>query len=563
MKNMEQSKAITRRAFIKGSATGAAGIAAATMLGGCAPQTVAPDIAETQAPSAASTDSPVESALPEKARPIASVSAPGAWDYEVDVVVVGGGGSGLAAACAAAEKGVKVVLLEKNSFCGGDTSCAMVWGGTGSKFQIDAGIPDKPLNEKFMDRLYYPNDTSGNNSDGVRMILEREAEVADWLQSIGVVFEPGPINNIMPPGAVIVPIDPEVPEEGYYRWWPHNAKGFTQAMNKEALRLGVEILLETPATALVTDAGKVIGVKATTKEGKDIYAKGKVTILAAGGYGANRDMLKAYVAPRRYESTRHWCLPSSTGDGIRMAQGIGAPIYAMDEIEVWDGPNPAAQDGMDLNYTTASQLVRQKSLTVNKLGKRFFNESAGLSTGYVYQAAQKMAQLDHTTYTLFDANCIKKEDIIAKFMPIFCEYPIPEWDKQFEEQLADGTIIKADTLEELATKIQVDPATLKATVDRYNEMCEKGEDADYFKPAYYLHPIKTPPFYTAVEMGGACFQTYGGLMYDEKLRVLGEDRTAIPGLYVAGENAYCLNTVMRVIPGGRIAGENAALEALA
>ncbi len=561
MKKQERKKEISRRDFLKGTATGAAGIAAVTMLGGCAPKSVETPVVQSQAPAAAVEPSG-EFTLPENARPIAPVSLPAAWDYEADVVVVGGGGAGLAAACSAAEKGVKVVLLEKNFFCGGDTSCAMVWGGSGSKFQINAGIPDKTLGEKVMARLYYPNDTSGNSSDGVRMVLEREAETADWLESIGVMFEPGPINNIMPPGAVLVPIDPEAPEEGYYRWWPHNAKGFTQAMNTEALRLGVEILLETPASALVVDSGKVIGVKAINKEGKEVFVKGKVTVLAAGGYGANRDMLKAYVAPRRYESTRHWCLPSSTGDGIRMAQGLGAPVNAMDEIEVWDGPNPAATEGMDLNYTTASQLVRQKSLTVNKLGKRFFNESAGLTTGYVFQAAQKMAQLDHTTYTLFDANCITKEDIIKKFMPIFCEYPIPQWDDQFEKQLADGTIIKADTLEELATKIGVDPVTLKDTVDRYNEMCEKGEDTDYFKPVYYLHPIKTPPFYTAVEMGGACFQTYGGLLFDNNLRVLDKKHNPIPGLYVAGENANCLNTVMRVIPGGRIAGENAAAEVL-
>jgi fumarate reductase flavoprotein subunit len=560
MKKEEQSKSISRRNFLKGTATGAAGIAAATMLGGCAPQTVATPATETQTPVAAAEGS-VESALPEKARPIDAVTPPETWDYESDVVVVGGGGSGLAAAVTAAEKGATVTLLEKNSFCGGDTSCAMVLGVWGSKFQEKLGVTAE-LGAKTLDKLYFFNETSGNNAEMVRIIESRGGETADWLESIGVVYEPGPVNNVVPPGSALVAVDPEFPEEGYYRWWPHNAKGFTQAMNKEALRLGVNILLETPASALVTDAGKVVGVKATTKDGSEIYVKGKVTVLASGGYGANRDMLKAYVAPRRYESTRYWGLPSATGDGIRMAQGVGAAIYCMDELEVWDGPNIAASDGMDLNYTAASQLVRQKSLTVNKFGKRFFNESAGNNSGYVYQAAQKMAQLDHTTYTIFDANCIKKEDIIAKFMPTFCEFPIPEFEQQFEEQLANGTIMKADTLEDLAAQIGVDPQTFKETVDRYNEMCDKGEDTDFFKPAYYLHPLKTAPFYTAVEMGGSCYETFGGLMFDSQLRVLDEKRNAIPGLYVAGENAYCLNQLSRVIPGGRYAGENAATEAL-
>lgn len=564
MGNEDRNHAISRRDFLKGTATGAAGIAAASVLGSCAPKTTSnPEPQQT----AASAEVAEEALLPEGARPIAPVTVPAKWDYEADVVVVGGGGSGLSSAISAAGKGAKVVVLEKNAFCGGDSSCAMIYGGSGSQFAEKLGIPTDTLANRVTHKLYIPNDTAGVNAEMVRKLVEMEGPTADWLESIGVVFEPGPINNIIPPGAALVPIDPENQAEGYYRWWPHNAKGITQALNQEALKQGTNILTETPAAALVTDGGKVVGVKATNRDGADVFVKGKVVILASGGYGANRDMMKAYVAPRRYETMKHWCLPSTTGDGIRMAQGVGASVNAMEEILTWDGPAVNSKEGMDLNYTTASQLTRQKSLSVNKLGKRFFNEATGAwsteTTGYDYQAAQKMAQQDATAFTLFDANCIKKEDIIAKFMPLMCEYPIPDWDKEFEEYLADGTILKADTIADLAAKMGVDAKTLQETIDRYNQMCEKGEDTDFFKDVYYLQPIQKAPFYAVESIGGACFQTYGGLIYDDQLRVLDEKWNPIPGLYVAGENGFCMNSLMRVLPSGRLAGENAAAEALA
>lgn len=563
MKKTDQSKSMSRRAFLKGTATSAAGIAAASVLASCAPKTVATPAA---APEAITTEETKVSLTPEKAQPILPVSSPESWDYEADVVVVGGGGAGMAAAITAVSKGASVVLLEKNSFCGGDSSCAMTYGGLGTQFSQKLGIPVDTYANRMVKRLFIPNDTAGVNAEVARMLIEMEGETGDWLESIGVMFDPNPINNIIPPGAALVPIDPEAPEEGYYRWWPHNAKGITQALFAEATRVGVTVLMNTPASALVVDAGKVIGVKATNNEGVEVFAKGKAIILASGGFGANRDMIKAYVAPYRYESMRHWCLPSSTGDGIRMGQGVGAAIYGMNEILTWDGPNPSASEGLDLNYTTPSQLSRQKSLSVNKLGRRFFNEAAGGelpgATGYDYQAAQKMAQMDSTSFTLFDANCIKKEDIMKKFMPVLCEFPIPDWDAQFEKGLSDGSILQADSIEQLAEKMQIDPVELKTTVERYNELCAKGEDTDFFKPAYYLHALTTAPYYAVASVGGACFQTYGGLRYDNQLHVLDDKWNPIPGLFVAGENAHCMNTLMRVIPGGRIAGANAADEAL-
>jgi fumarate reductase flavoprotein subunit len=204
-------------------------------------------------------------------------------------------------------------------------------------------------------------------------------------------------------------------------------------------------------------------------------------------------------------------------------------------------------------YSAPNQLVRQKSLTVNNKGKRFFNESEYRGYYFSYQAAQTIAQPGHESATLFDANCIKRKDIIEKFNPWICEYPCNWFDDDFEKYLAQGVIKKADTVEELARKLGYPESELVATVKRYNELCKNGYDEDFFKQKQYLHPIKTPPFYAVKQIGGSCFNTWGGLVVDEGFRVLDDKHDPIHGLYAAGENVAGGASIAFVLPGGRLA----------
>jgi succinate dehydrogenase/fumarate reductase flavoprotein subunit len=254
-------------------------------------------------------------------------------------------------------------------------------------------------------------------------------------------------------------------------------------------------------------------------------------------------------------------MPGATGDGIRMAQALDADMRQMDEIEIWDG-GVLREHGATTVYSAPNQLARQKSLTVNKKAKRFFCESLTRGMVYTYQAAQTITQPDMESFTLFDANIISKEDIIKKFHPLFCEYPCPWFEEQFEQYLAKGVIKKADTIVELAKKLDLDPDTLVKTVDRYNSFCDAGYDSDFFKEPIYLHPIRTAPFYGVKQKGGSCFNTHGGLVVDEQFHVLDKNWDPIPGLFVAGENAAGGGTVGFVIPGGRLAGMFAAKEVL-
>jgi hypothetical protein len=182
---------------------------------------------------------------------------------------------------------------------------------------------------------------------------------------------------------------------------------------------------------------------------------------------------------------------------------------------------------------------------------------------FTYQAAQVINQHKHTSFTLFDSNCIRRDDLIAKFQPMLCEYPVKWWDEQFDKYVAKGVIVKADSIEELAAKCDLDPVALKNTVDRYNTMSEKGFDEDFFKPAQFMQLIKKAPFYAVKAVGGSRCSNWGGLALDRKFRVLDQAaRKPIPGLYAAGETGTTGVSLAFSIPGGRLLGKHAAAEAL-
>lgn len=590
-----ENKEASRRSFLKTSAVGL-GAAAVT---GLAAQGVAKTIL--QDPPTASPEAAAHAKGGANAEPIPPIKAPDKWTAETDLIIVGGGGAGLSAAVTAAQQGARVVVLEKNVFCGGDTSIAMLFEGfVPSKWLKSLGLWGKELdNPKLVqDRvtgmsattvygladpknpslglpvaalaptlgvdymgiqdafqnIYTPTPISGRDPSYVRRIMEAQAETIDWLQSdMGVQFSAKQVSGLPIPGIMHCPIDPKHPEEDWEYWDPHNGRGFTEPLYNKALELGVTFYLGTPATALVVDNSKrVIGVRGTTADGQNVFVKGKGTLLTTGGFSANQDMLYKHCTKDRAESVRCWSMTGATGDGIRMAQGLGATTRMMHELEIWDG-GALREIGSHGVYAAPNQLVRQKSLTVNNKGKRFFCESQYRGYYFSYQSAQTIAQPNHESATLFDANCISKKDIIEKFSPWVCEYPCNWFESDFEKYLADGTIKKADSIEELAKLLGYPADELVATVNRYNDHCKAGYDEDFFKEPQYLHPIKTPPFYAVKQIGGSCFNTWGGLAVDEAFHVLDEKFDPIHGLYATGENVAGGASIAFVVPGGRLA----------
>lgn len=599
----DKNEGMTRRNFLQASALGIGAAVAAGTGAGVVSTAAEPEKAE-------AIDWTPETIGPtddyRNAEPIEPMEAPEEWTGEADIVIVGGGGAGLSAAVTAAQSGGSVVVLEKNDFCGGDSSIAMlfegfvpsrwmkslgIWGdalddeealiaqrvnGTSATVVYgmadlagaddpDIGLPVAAIAPSLgmevmgiqdgFNNIYLPTPVSGRDVSYMVQIFRQQAETINWLQDdMGVEFSTQQVAGLPIPGLMHCPIDPEHPDEDWEYWDPHNGRGFTEPLFDKAYELGVQFCLSSPVDALITDDdGKVIGVHATTDDGCELnYKANKGVLLTTGGFAANQDMIYKYVQRDRAESARCWCMNSAFGDGIRMAQGLGAKTHMMQDIEIWDG-GALREMGTHAVYSAPNQLVRQKSLTVNKLGKRFFNECEYRGYYFSYQSAMTIAQPDHISATLFDSNCISKQDLIEKFSAMICEYPCNWFDSDFEKYLEDGTIKKADTIEELADLLEFPADTLVETVDRYNEMCHNGYDSDFFKPSQYLIPIETPPFYAVKQQGGSCFNTWGGLVVDEDFRVLDEEHEPIEGLYSTGENVAGGASLGSCLPGGRLA----------
>ena len=290
------------------------------------------------------------------------------------------------------------------------------------------------------------------------------------------------------------------------------------------------IMLNTKATELIVEDGKVTGVKAYDVVTGQQYALSGNVILATGGYGANAALVaQLHSIPELMTSNA----ASSTGDGMLMAQEIGAALEGMENIQIHPHGNP--KTGALQSHFAGSVT---NSIYVNKEGKRFVQETGRRDD--ISNAT--LAQTDHIMFSIYDARTASDSSDSAVEL---------------------GNAYKADTLEELAVQAGIDAAGLIAEVAHYNEMVDAGADADFGKKAVELR-IEEAPFY-CVPLSPTIHHTMGGLKIDTDTRVYNETGEVIDGLYAAGEvtggihgsNRIGGNAITDIIVYGRIAGANA------
>ena len=261
--------------------------------------------------------------------------------------------------------------------------------------------------------------------------------------------------------------------------------------------------------------------------------------MATGGYGENPELRAEYNTywkemPLEMPSTNS---PHITGDGILMAREIGANLVGMGFIQLMPSSHPV--DGSLFSGVWGSA---ETQVFVNKQGKRFVNEYAGRDV----LAAAALEQEDALFFIITDAQIVGNRDI--------------------SDMIEKGNVIKADTLEELAEKLGIDPATFVAEIEKYNSYVDNQFDPDFGKPNFGDYKVEVAPFY-ATPRSPAVHHTMGGLEIDTLSRVISVDGEPIPGLYAAGEvtggihagNRLGGNAQTDIIVFGRIAGESAAL----
>lgn len=428
-----------------------------------------------------------------------------------DIVVVGAGGSGISAAVKAETLGAKVILIEKMPVIGGATALnAGTLIATGSKYQREVMKETKDSPELAYKDIF----TVGKNRNDptlVKMVTERVGGVVDWL-----------IYDMKIPYG---PAATQYPDHSANRQLGVTGRSvnYLNLMREKFLGMGGKLMLQTRAQELIRDdAGKVVGVRATDKDGNTVELTSKAVILASGGYGAVKSML-----PKEMSNYVFYGLDSETGDGYKMATAIGAGTINLDLVKMYpQGVETVPGHGLAATASSTDTMKKSGAIYVNKKGERYVDENAALGV----LTDKTVEQPDHIAYIVMDAKAWKEyvaKSLEDKLVPN--EETLMTWTKIVNN--GRPVMAVSDNLAEAAKTMSVDAEGLAKTVARWNDMVKAGEDKDFHRKI--TGGLGEGPYYI-VEQKVRYQTTLGGLKADADLRILDKAGKPIPGLYGAG-----------------------------
>ena len=488
---------------------------------------------------------------------------------DADVVVVGAGGAGMTAAITAAAEGKSVVILESQSMVGGNSVRATGGMNAGktvyqdeNEFGESAGVEKtlKTAAEKYADNetitalaktvseqwaAYQANPTGYfdsvelmeldtmiggkgiNDPELVETLCANSADAIDWLDEHGIT-----LHNVSSFGGASV--------KRIHR--PVNAEGKTVSVGSYMIPLlqencekaGVKMMLDTTATEILTDAnGAAVGVKATGASGETVTVNAKAVVLTTGGFGANLDMVVKYKPELKGFMTTN--APGIQGQGIEMAQAIGAATVDMDQIQI----HPTVEANTAALITEG--LRGDGAILINEEGQRFIDE---VGTRDVVSAAE-IAQTGSYSWLVVDQAMADASSVIQGY-------------------IKKGYTVTGSTYEELGKAMGVDAAAFAETMEKWNGYVEAKNDPDFGRTSF-ANPLNTAPYY-AVKVTAGVHHTMGGLKINANTEVLNEKGEVIPGLFAAGEvtggvhgaNRLGGNAVADFTVFGRIAGAAAS-----
>ena len=488
---------------------------------------------------------------------------------DADVVVVGAGGAGMTAAITAAAEGKSVVILESQSMVGGNSVRATGGMNAGktvyqdeNEFGESAGVEKtlKTAAEKYADNetitalaktvseqwaAYQANPTGYfdsvelmeldtmiggkgiNDPELVETLCANSADAIDWLDEHGIT-----LHDVSSFGGASV--------KRIHR--PVNAEGKTVSVGSYMIPLleenckkaGVQILLNTTANEILTDAnGAAAGIKATGSTGETVTVNAKAVVLTTGGFGANLDMVVKYKPELKGFMTTN--AAGIQGQGIEMAEAIGAATVDMDQIQI----HPTVEANTAALITEG--LRGDGAVLINAEGKRFIDE---VGTRDVVSAAE-IAQTGSYSWLVVDQAMVDASSVIQGY-------------------IKKGYTVTGETYEELGEAMGVDAAAFAETMEKWNGYVEAKNDPDFGRTSF-ANPLNTAPYY-AVKVTAGVHHTMGGLKINANTEVLNEKGEVIPGLFAAGEvtggvhgaNRLGGNAVADFTVFGRIAGAAAS-----
>jgi 3-oxosteroid 1-dehydrogenase len=506
---------------------------------------------------------------------------------EYDVVVVGAGAAGMTAALTAAKRGLSCVVLEKAPTFGGSAarSGAAIWI-PNNPVLLAAGVPDTPQKAaSYLSAvvgaevpLARQQAFLANGPSMISFVMANSPLRFRYMQGYsdyypelpggmpnGRSIEPDQLDgNIL--GAELARLNPPylatpsglVVFGADYKWLALaavNAKGFAVAAECVArgvaaaaagqkpltmgqslagalraglMTAGVPVLLNTPLLDLVIENGAVKGVE--TPQG--VFRARRGVIVGSGGFEHNAVMRVQY---QRQPVSTDWSVGAreNTGDGIRAGQRAGAVLDLMDDA--WWGPAIPLPEGP---YFCLAERTLPGGLMINQAGQRFVNEAAPYGDVVHVMYDKHPASPCIPSWLIVDQN-YRNRYLFKDAAPLL---PLPQaW-------FDSGAVVKASSIEALATAIRVPSATLRATVNRFNGFARSGRDLDFRRgdsayDHYYTDPaifpssslasLWLPPYY-AFKIVPGDLGTKGGMRTDARARVLRDDGSVIPGLYAAG-----------------------------
>ncbi|OZM76932.1 FAD-binding dehydrogenase [Pseudonocardia sp. MH-G8] len=464
---------------------------------------------------------------------------------EYDVVVLGGGGAGLAAAVSAAETGASVILFESEGELGGSTQLsAGLFTAAGTSVQRELGIADTA--ERFFQ--HYMDLNHWMLKPGlIQTFCRHAAPTLEWLIGLGVEVPARISGNAHMPGLCQAGVEDvwrgHVPKDQGY--------GLVQVLDRARRGHGVDAVLHTRVQELLHDDGRVVGVIAD-----DVEVRAGAVVVATGGLAQDRELVERHypTALRAGGSLFVVAAPGSRGDHLRLGDQVGSGIVGQD----WGLMLPTASF-VRFHHWQAG-FPPPSRLYIDRSGRRFMDEDASyaVSTGIIDAHGGKC-------WAVFD------ERARLALPPGYAD-----WSAENVAAEADaGRVVRAATLDELASLCGVPAGHLRRTVDRWNAQLPNGVDEDFLRHNTLaakggkssLSPIAEAPYYAVRVLPAELVCTHAGLEINEAAAVLDESGTPVPGLYAAGEAGGGVlglryvgggNAVANALTMGRIAGRNAA-----
>ena len=439
-----------------------------------------------------------------------------------DLVIIGSGGTGMVAALQAKELGLSPVILEKMDKMGGNTNRA--------SSGMNAAETDFQLQHHIVDSFedFYQETLKGggglNNKEMLNYFTSHGALAIDWLADRGIE-----LNDITITGGMKI--------KRTHRPASKAAIGgyLVTELLKQVEKEEIPLFAKVKVNKLIADGDKVTGldVQLPNDETKEISAK--AVILATGGFGANKELLKKYRPDLDgYDTTNQ---AGATGDGIKLATEIGAGLVDMDQVQV----HPTVKQDTGHAYLIGEATRGEGAILVNAKGERFVNEldTRKNVTNAINELPEKSA------YLIYDSGI--RENVHAI---------------NFYDHI--GLVEHGDSLADLAANIDVDPETLQATVASWNEAVTSGQDSAFGRDSGMDQTIDHGG-YEAIHIAPAVHYTMGGLKIDAKTHVLTESDQPIAGLFAGGEVAGGLhgnnriggNSIAETVVFGRQTGQQA------